>query len=92
MHYAAALILTTHNQFLVTGKQQLTRHRINTIISGRDHHLLTRLETIRIIEHFIRQSSRRGVAGYVQGFFRGHIAGGTMTETQHPRHQADTAG
>ncbi|MNG27044.1 hypothetical protein D3C84_1121100 [compost metagenome] len=58
MYQASPLIFATHNQFFATSKQQLPRDRVNAIVSGGNHHLLTRLKAVWLIERFIRQGRR----------------------------------
>ncbi|MCY1395943.1 hypothetical protein D9M71_109020 [compost metagenome] len=85
MHHTAALVLAPYNQFFAAGKQQLSRDRINTIVCGRDDHLLTHREPVGIDELLIRQSRWRGRARHCQSLLGTHLAGCAMTEAQHPR-------
>ena len=44
MHRTTTLIRATQDQLFSTGKQQLAHHRIDAIVSGRNGHLLAKLE------------------------------------------------
>ncbi|MNG12441.1 hypothetical protein D3C84_960540 [compost metagenome] len=83
MHNAGPLIFATHNQFFAACKQQLTGHRVNTVIGGGNHDLLARLKPVWLFELLIRQRRRGGIARNLQRLSGRHLAERAMTKAQH---------
>ena len=84
MHPPTALILTTYDQLFATGKQQLARHRIDTIIGRRDDHRLTGDKAVRVAEGLIWERGRRRLARHLQGLLGRHFTRCAMPERHDP--------
>src|SRR5690606_29152877 len=84
MHYAGALILTTQDQLIAPGMQQLAMHRVDTIVHRGNAHRLPSLETIGVDECFVRQRRRRCLTRHGNRLLAAHLAQRAMTEAHHP--------